>query len=370
MRSLKQAFPRRLVTGAAAGALAVGIGIAVPNAAANGAPINFHAANRYDVQKLVADEPGKAELPDGELLNAFGMAASDTSALWVSSNHGGVATLYHGGIDGSPVTKDPLTVQIPSGSPTGQTFNPTPDFGLSADHTNPAIFIFADEAGQITGWNPHVDPTHSVVKASDPDAIYKGLTLASTAHGNRLFAANFSENRIDVFDSQFMPVAMSRHAFTDPFVPRGFAPFNVQTIGNRIFVTFAKQNAEKEDELDGNGLGFVDAFNTDGVLVWRAFPHEVLNAPWGMAMAPTSFGRFGGALLVGNFGNGLIHAFDPRTGLLLGSLHDGDGNRVVIPNLWGLRVGNTNFGGTDAVVFTAGPGDEEHGLVGSLTPSL
>jgi uncharacterized protein (TIGR03118 family) len=370
MRSPKLRCSRRLVAGAAAGALAVGVGVVVPSTAANGAPTaTLRAANRYDVHNLVSDEQGKAELRDGALLNSFGIASSPTSALWVSDNHSGVATLYSGAVNGSPVTKNGLTVQIPGGSPTGQTFNPTTDFGLSPDHTNPAIFLFADEAGQISGWNPKVDPTHAVTKASDPDAIYKGLTLASTPDGSRLYAANFSEAHIDGFDGTFTPVALSPHAFTDPFIPRGFAPFNVQAIGDRIFVAFAEQNAEKEDEVDGQGLGFVDAFTTDGALVYRVFPHEVLNAPWGMVMAPQSFGRFGGALFVGNFGNGLIHAFDPRTGLLLGSLHDSNGGHVQIGRLWALRVGNTTFGGTDAIVFSAGPGDEEHGLVGTLTPA-
>src|SRR5215831_11039425 len=166
MRSINQLFARRLVAGAAAGAMAVGIGVIVPSAAAHGEP---PALNKYDVHNLVADEKGKAELPDPDLLNSFGIASSPTSALWVSDNHSGLATLYHGGIDGSPVTKDPLRVEIPGGSPTGQTFNGTPDFGLSPDHTNPAIFLFADEAGQISGWNPHVDPTHAVMKASDPN---------------------------------------------------------------------------------------------------------------------------------------------------------------------------------------------------------
>jgi uncharacterized protein (TIGR03118 family) len=365
MRSINEWFARRLVAGAAAGALAVGIGVVVPSAAAHGDPV---APNKYDVHNLVADQPAPGVLPDGDLLNSFGIASSPTSALWVSDNHSGLATLYHGGIDGSPVTKDPLKVTIPGGSPTGQTFNPTQDFGLSADHTNPAVFLFADEAGQISGWNPHVDPTHAVTKASDPNAVYKGLTLASTPDGSRLYAANFSEARIDVFDGTFMPVTPAPHAFTDSTVPPGFAPFNVQAIGDRIFVSFAEQNAEKEDEIDGQGLGFVDAFTTDGALVYRVFPHEVLNAPWGMVMAPQNFGRFGGALLVGNFGNGLIHAFDPRTGVLLGSLHDSSGGHVQIGRLWALRVGNNNFGGTDAVVFSAGPGDEEHGLIGTLTP--
>ena len=361
-------FSRRLVAGAAASALAVGIGAVVPNGVAHGDPIaKVGTTNRYDVHNLVSDQPGKAEIPDGDLLNSFGISSSDTSPLWVSDNHSGLATTYSGGIDGSTVTKDKITVEIPGGSPTGQTFNPTQDFGLGADHSNPAVFIFADEAGQISGWNPKVDAAHAVTKASDPNAIYKGLTLASTPNGSRLFAANFSEARIDVFDGTFTPVTSAPGAFTDPQIPSGFAPFNVQAIGDRIFVSFGKQNAQKEDEVDGTGLGFVDAFTTAGTLVYRVSQHEVLNAPWGMVMAPQGFGRFGGALLVGNFGDGLIHAFDPLTGDLLGALHDNSGGHVQVGRLWALRVGNTNFGGTDAVVFSAGPGEEEHGLIGTLT---
>jgi uncharacterized protein (TIGR03118 family) len=368
MRTLDRWFARRLVAGAAAGALAVGIGVVVPSAAAHGDPVaKAGTTNRYDVRNLVSDQPGNAELPDPDLLNSFGISSSGTSPLWVSDNHSGLATTYSGGIDGSPVTKDKITVQIPGGSPTGQTFNPTADFGLSADHSNPAVFLFADEAGQISGWNPHVDATHAVTKASDPDAIYKGLTLAATPNGSRLYAANFSEARIDVFDGLFAPVALAPNAFTDPVVPRGFAPFNVQAIGDRIFVSFGKLDAAREDEVDGTGLGYVDAFTADGTLVYRVAHHELLNAPWGMVMAPQSFGRFGGALLVGNFGDGLIHAFDPLTGDLLGTLHDSNGGQVRIGRLWALRVGNTNFGGTDAIVFSAGPGDEEHGLIGTLT---
>jgi uncharacterized protein (TIGR03118 family) len=362
------AVSRRLVAGAAAGALAVGVGVVVPRAAAHGDPIaKLSTTNRYDVHDLVSDQPGQAEIPDGDLLNSFGIASSDTSPLWVSDNHSGLATTYSGGIDGSPVSKDKITVQIPSGSPTGTTFNPTPDFGLSPDHSNPAAFLFADEAGKISGWNPKVDPTHAVTKASDANAVYKGLTLASTPSGSRLYAANFSEARVDVFDGAFMPVTPAPGAFTDPSIPSGFAPFNVQAIGDRIFVSFAKQDAQKEDEVDGTGLGFVDAFTTDGTLVYRVSHHEVLDAPWGMVMAPQGFGRFGGALLVGNFGNGLIHAFDPLTGVLLGAVHDSSGGQVQIGRLWALRVGNTNFGGTGAIVFSAGPVDEEHGLIGTIT---
>ena len=365
MRGIR-GWSRPFLASAATAAIVVGGGALMPSTAATAAGLS--RSGSYTVHNLVSDQAGPAEIQDGRLLNAFGLSSSDTSSIWVSDNHTGLATTYSGAIDGSPVTQDKTTVEIPDGSPTGQVFNTTKDFGLSPDHSNAAIFLFATEGGHISGWNPHVDPTHAINKVSASDAIYKGLTLASTPSGSRLYATNFSEARIDVFDGMFMPVHLGSHAFSDPFIPRGFAPFNVQAIGDRIFVSFAEQNAEKEDEIDGQGLGFVDAFTTDGALVYRVFPHEVLNAPWGMVMAPQNFGRFGGALLVGNFGNGLIHAFDPRTGVLLGSLHDSSGGHVQIGRLWALRVGNNNFGGTDAVVFSAGPGDEEHGLIGTLTP--
>ena len=364
MRGIR-GWSRPFLASAATAAIVVGGGALMPSTAATAAGLS--RSGSYTVHNLVSDQAGPAEIQDGRLLNAFGLSSSDTSSIWVSDNHTGLATTYSGAIDGSPVTQDKTTVEIPDGSPTGQVFNTTKDFGLSPDHSNAAIFLFATEGGHISGWNPHVDPTHAINKVSASDAIYKGLTLASTPSGSRLYATNFSEARIDVFDGMFMPVHLGSHAFSDPFIPRGFAPFNVQAIGKRIYVTFAEQNAEKEDEVDGPGLGYVDAFSSDGRLLQRMFPHEVLNSPWGLVMAPHNFGRFHDALLVGDFGDGLIHAFDPRTGVLLGSLRDGDGHRIQIENLWGLRVGNTNFGGTDSIVFAAGPGGEAHGLLGTIT---
>jgi uncharacterized protein (TIGR03118 family) len=382
MRGIRGAVSRRVVASAAVAAvLTIGGGALAPGAGAyDGAsatqarPVGYHDQHdhgtRYQVQNLVSDQKNKAQLQDDDLLNSWGISSSSTSALWVSDNHTGVATLYSGGIAGSPVTKSQTTrVQIAGDSPTGQVFNPTTDFALSPGNTNPALFIFATESGVISGWNPHVDPANSIPKASDPDAIYKGLTLASTPSGSRLYAANFREARVDVFDGMFQPVQLSRHAFTDPFVPRGFAPFNVQAIGDRIYVTFAKQNAEKEDETDGPGLGVAAAFTTDGRLVTHFFSHGTLNGPWGLVQAPPTFGRFANDVLVGNFGDGRIHAFDPRTGELEGTLSDQTGRPLFIENLWALRVGNTNFGGVDSIVFSAGPNDEEHGLLGTLTPT-
>ena len=186
--------------------------------------------------------------------------------------------------------------------------------------------------------------------------------------GHRV-VANFSEARVDTFDGRFQPVALSRHAFRDDDLPRGFAPFNVQAIGDRVYVTFAKQDAQKEDETDGPGLGYVDSFTTDGRLVTRFSSHRVLNGPWGLVQAPHTFGRFADDVLVGNFGDGRVHAFDPKSGDLVGTLRDASHQPIVIENLWGLRVGNTNFGGPDSVVFSAGPGDEEHGLIGTIAPT-
>lgn len=365
MRFVRGALPRRMVVGAATAALAISGGLLTQVPAAHADP-SF--PNQYGQTNLVADQQGKAEIQDTNLLNSFGIASSPTGDLWVSDNHTGLATTYSGAVNGSPVQKDKTVVTIPGGSPTGQVFNPTDDFALSANNMNPAVFIFATEAGRISGWNPDVDPTNAINKVNHPNAIYKGLTLASTASGSRLYAANFSQARVDVFDGMFMPVTLAPGAFRDPQVPKGFAPFNVQAIGDNIYVSFAKQDAAKEDEVDGHGLGYVDAFTTDGKLVHRLAPHGVFNAPWGMVMAPDSFGHFAGAVLVGNFGNGIIHAFDPTTGALLGSLRDEHNHQVDIPNLWALRVGNTDFGGTDAIVFTAGPGDEAHGLIGTLEP--
>ena len=232
MRGIRRMASRRVVVGAAvAAALAIGGGVLAQSTAAygDGSSIPVGLAGHHDgdgprgylVQNLVSDQKHKAQIQDDDLLNSWGLSSSPTSALWVSDNHTGLATTYSGAIAGSPVTKNSTRVHIAGDSPTGQVFNSTTDFALSAGNTNPAVFMFATESGVISGWNPHVDPANSIAKASDPNAVYKGLTLASTASGSRLYAANFGEARIDVFDGMFQPVHLSHHAFTDPFVPAG-----------------------------------------------------------------------------------------------------------------------------------------------------
>jgi uncharacterized protein (TIGR03118 family) len=326
--------------------------------------------NAYHQTNLVSDLPGMAQLTDADLVNPWGLAFSPTSPAWVADNGTGKATLYRGFVNGSPIQKVPLVVSIPGGAPTGQVFNPTSGFVVrSGDSSGPAVFIFDSEAGLVTGWNPGVPPpppsTQAQVGASVPQAIYKGLAIASTTTGTFLYAANFHQARIDVFDSSFNLVHLSG-SFQDPAIPPGFAPFNVQALGGLLYVTYAKQDAAAEDDVAGPGLGFVDVYSTSGQLLRHLIEHGQLNAPWGLALAPAGFGRFGGALLVGNFGNGRINAYDPATGEFLGRLRHEDNSPVQIDGLWALRFGNGVIGTPSTLLFTAGIDDEAHGLFGAI----
>jgi uncharacterized protein (TIGR03118 family) len=326
--------------------------------------------NAYHQTNLVSDLPGMAQLTDADLVNPWGLAFSPTSPAWVADNGTGKATLYRGFVNGSPIQKVPLVVSIPGGAPTGQVFNPTSGFVVhSGDSSGPAVFIFDSEAGLVTGWNPGVPPpppsTQAQVGASVPNAIYKGLAIASTPGGTFLYGANFHQARIDVFDSSFNLVHLSG-SFTDPEIPQGFAPFNVQALGGLLYVTYAKQDAAAEDDVAGPGLGFVDVYTTSGQLLRHLIEHGQLNAPWGLALAPAGFGRFGGALLVGNFGNGRINAYDPATGEFLGRMRHEDNSPVQIDGLWALRFGNGVIGNPSTLLFTAGIDDEAHGLFGAI----
>jgi uncharacterized protein (TIGR03118 family) len=296
------------------------------------------------------------------------MAAGPSTPVWVSAADSGVATIYQGALGGSPLTIQPLVVSIPGGAPTGQVFNPTSGFVITnGTDSAAALFLFASESGQITGWSPSVPPSTSAQPAvTTPDAVYKGLALATTANGSFLYAANFHAGTVDVFDSTFTPVHLPG-AFVDTKLPRGYAPFNVQEINGSIYVTYAKQDADAHDDVKGHGHGFVDVYTPDGTPVRRLVRRGDLNSPWGMALAPADFGRFSGALLVGNFGDGRIHAFDPHNGHFLGTLQDEHHHALTIDGLWGLRFGNGVTGDTNTLLFTAGPDGEAHGLFGTLT---
>jgi uncharacterized protein (TIGR03118 family) len=327
--------------------------------------------NAYHQTNLVSDLPGLAQLTDPDLVNPWGLAAGPTTPVWVADNGTGKATIYPGFVQGSPIQKAPLVVRIPGGAPTGQVFNPTPGFEVDAGGASgPALFLFDSEAGLVTGWNPGVPPpppsTRAQVGARVRHAIYKGLAIATTSAGTFLYGADFHNGRIDVFDQSFQRVRLSG-GFRDPELPSGYAPFNIQELGGRLYVAYAKQDADAEDEVAGPGRGFVDVYSTSGHLLRHLVRRGQLDAPWGLALAPaTGFGRFGGDLLVGNFGDGRINAYDPGTGAFQGRLRHEDGRPIEIEGLWALRFGNGVTGDPTTLLFTAGIDDEAHGLFGAI----
>ncbi len=326
----------------------------------------------YEQHNLVSDGAVPADLVDPVLVNAWGLVASATSPWWVADNATGFSTLYNGNTG----AKIGLTVSVP-GAPTGIVFNGGAGFVVANGAAQgPARFIFASEDGTISGWNPAVPPpptsTHAQVAVdnSASGAVYKGLAIAVTSVGDRLYATNFHAGTVDVFDASFHAVP---GGFTDPDLPAGYAPFGIRALGGVIYVTYALQDADKHDDVAGVGHGFVNAFDTDGHLLRRVASRGRLNSPWGLAVAPADFGQFGGNLLVGNFGDGRINAFDLQrfegNGELQerGQLHAANGAPVAIDGLWALAFGNgAGAGPTNALFFTAGPFDEEHGLFGKV----
>ena len=374
---------------------------------------------------LVSDLPGVAAVQDPNLVNPWGITESSGSPFWISDNNAGVATIYNvPGASNAPVSINPLVVSIPtppdplgaSGAPTGDVFNidggMTGGFKLSGfDKTGAAasasaVFIFATEDGTIVGWNPGVNPkgfatakagTYGIIAVdnsgnnfteADPalqtGAVYKGLTIAQnttpifasdSASTTVLYAANFRAGQVEVYDPNFKAITLPAGAFSDPNLPKGYAPFNVQLLNGKVYVTYAKQNETRHDDVGGHGHGFVDVYNLDGTPGLannnqRLASRGVLDSPWGLAIAPSSFGSLAGDLLVGNFGNGRINVFNPTTpGDSIGQLTDPDGEPIQIDGLWALKVGNGKAGGdANTVYFTAGLFDETHGLFGSLAP--
>jgi uncharacterized protein (TIGR03118 family) len=325
---------------------------------------NIDADNLYSVHYLQSDVPGVAAATDPDLVNGWGIVASSTSPWWVSDNGTSKSTLYNGNTG----AKLGLVVTVP-GPPTGIVFNGTADFELAPNA--PARFIFATDDGQIAGWNPTVNATNAISKVTTPDAVYLGLANGRSGGANYLYAANFSAAHIEVFDGAYAPAHLAGD-FTDPGLPAGYAPFNIQNIGGELYVAYAKVNpAEPDEELAGEGFGYVSAFGMDGSFHGRVASAGELNAPWGLARAPATFGKFGGDLLVGNFGDGRIHAFKwtPEEGWEAhGVLKGTDHTPIEIDGLWGVGFGNgVNSGPTNTLFFAAGPDDETHGLFGSIT---
>lgn len=321
-------------------------------------------------------------LTDPNLLNAWGITAGPNTPLWVSDNNSGNATVYSGGVHGSKVTLQ-LTVPVPGANPTGQVFNPFKAFPVGGATGSPAIFILDTDSigshqspGQIEAWNGGAkfvvedSPTGGPGGTTPKGAVFKGLAIASTKNGPELLATDVANATVDIFNSSFAPVSAPGE-FTDPHLPAGFAPFGIQTLGGKVYVSYGRQNAQKNNVVPGAGLGVVDVYSTDGALLHRLVsngPGSPLNEPWGLAIAPAGFGPFAGDLLVGNLGNGWINAFNPVTGSFAGVLDNSAGYPITIHGLWGLMVGNSAFGGSSSLVFSAGPGGYSNGSVGIINP--
>ncbi len=408
-------------------ALAVGGGAVLATAGLGAQAATESTSGTVLQTNLVSDLQGVAQLQDPNLVNPWGISSSPGSPMWVSDNNAGVSTLYSSHNGATPVTIVGLVVSIPtpidstgaSGTPTGTVFNPSSGTGafpvsgvnsLNQPASAGAVFLFSTEDGTITGWNPGVNPggfnpakagTYSIIAVdnsgnnfTNPDpnqqtgAVYKGLAIATSStpivaadadSTSLLYASNFRAGKIDVYDSKFKKVTvLPAGAFSDSELPHGYAPFNIQVLGAKIYVTYALQDATRHDDRAGNHRGFVDVFNLDGTPggtkgASRLISRGQLDSPWGLAIAPVGFAGISApgsdlVLLVGNFGNGQINAYDASTGSSLGGLRDPDGETLSIDGLWALRVGNGGNGGaTNTVYFTAGLLGERHGLFGSLT---
>lgn len=335
---------------------------------------------RYEQVNLVSDLPGVAVLQDTNLVNAWGISFGPTSPFWLSDNGTGLSTLYAVTNDSTgtaQVAKQGLVVTIPGeGNPTGQAFNSLGGF-------NGDIFLFVSEDGTVSGWRPALGTVAETLVPGNTNTVYKGMTLASTTNGLVLLASNFRQGTVDVYGTNSALIGQ----FSDSNAPDGYAPFGIQAIDGLVFVTFAKQDDTKHDDVAGPGHGLIDVFDPQtGVFHRFATGSDAankgrhghgkdqggrlteINSPWGIALAPSSFGKDGGKLLVGNFGSGTIMTFE-ADGDFRGELRAIHGGPVVIDGLWALTFGNgTKAGVLGTLYFTAGPNGESHGLFGSLEP--
>lgn len=322
----------------------------------------------FQETSLVSDGFVPATTIDPELINPWGVSFGPTTPFWVSDNGTGVATLYNGAGGKVDINPPAGNVIIPpaSGSgasaPTGQVFNPNNGVGgnFALPAGGPARFIFVSEDGAISGWNG--GPSAQIAVNNAPSgAVYKGLAIDNA--GGTLFAANFNSGKVEMYDKNFGLVK----TFTDTTLPSGYAPFNVRMLNGQLYVTFALQDTDKHDDVAGHGHGFVDVFDLNGNFVKRLISGGDLNSPWGLEIAPANFGLKAGSLLVGNFGDGTIGAYDTTTGAFLGLLRDTHYNPLRFGDLWDLTLGNgAAAGNLDTLYFTAGLQDEAHGLFGSI----
>jgi uncharacterized protein (TIGR03118 family) len=352
------------------------------------ATLTVTAASAFSLTNLVADTAaGNAMNVDAKLINPWGLSIpAGTAPAWIADNGTQTATLYDG--DGKPQPQPAANQLLVSfaASAGGTAFNPTgivanassADFIVASGASSAsAKFLFDGEGGMIAGWSPSVDPTHAVtVYADAAGAVYKGLAIATNAGAMFLYATDFHNNKIDVFNTGFVKQATSATAFTfaDPSIPAGYAPFGIQAINNgaagaaQIYVTYAQQLApDNHDNTTGAGLGYVDIYDSNGKLIKQLVAQGALNAPWGIALAPADFGTFSNALLVGNFGDGKINAYDAAAGTFLGTLSDAHNTPIANPGLWGIAFGNdANNQPHNTLFIAAGINNEANGLYGRI----
>jgi len=345
--------------------------------------LTVNAATAFVPKNLVADTASGTVTVDPNLVNPWGIAFLPGAPVWVANNHSETSTLYDGAGVPQPAGT-PLIVHLPPASggaafhPTGIVGNATADFVVSAaTKSGAAAFIFSGEGGMIAGWSSSVDATNAVVMYTDVGgAVYKGLALASNGSGNFLYATDFHNNKVDVFDATFthQTPSATRFTFKDPALPAGYAPFGIQALDTgpggtaQIYVTYAKQSAPANDvNLSGAGLGIVDVYDANGTFVKTLVPAGgALNAPWGVALAPADFGTLSNALLVGNFGDGRINAYDAATGASLGAVTTA-GGPFAVPGLWGIAFGNdADSQPHNTLFFAAGTNAEANGSYGRI----
>lgn len=348
------------------------------NAPHSPAPYKSHNLTLKQVN-LASDVPGLARLTDPDLKNPWGAALTSTSPLWVANQGTDSSTVYSLHPGSSTVTKSAsVRVTLPGSvaGPTGVVANTGTGFVLTNGKVSaPAAFIFDTLDGHIEAWSPKVDPLKGSTedKVTIPGAGYTGLAIAGTGRGERLFAADFAKGTVDVFDSAFHQVKLASWQFADPRLLKGYAPFNTQALGGRIFVAYDKPDQTTHREGIGAGIGVVDEFSTDGRLITRIATGGSLNAPWGIAIAPRGWGSAAGSLLIGNFGDGRINIFakegsrfaDHATGQVLNAA---TGKPFAESGLWAIQPGTATTGGTNALWFAAGINDEAAGLLGVLRP--
>lgn len=339
-----------------------------------GACLAVSASAQYSQTNLVSNGTIPAAHTDPNLLNSWGVAFNPTGFVWVGNNHSGTSTLYDGnGVPQSLVVTVPGVPATAQGNPTGVVFYGGSNFRVSDGiNSAPSRFLFASEDGSISGWAPSIPPpppsttAHTAVDNSSRGAIYKGLAVGAAGGSDRLYATDFHNGAVNMFGPDFAELN-DPGAFQDPTLPAGYAPFNIATLNGMVYVTYALQDDEGEDDVPGAGNGYINVFSPTGEFVSRFASNGALNAPWGMAVAPADFGAFSGDLLVGNFGDGRINAFDPATGEYRGALTDASGETISIEGLWGIQFGNgVSDQPTNTLFFAAGPEDETAGLYGRI----